>query len=100
MSDHRVLRYVITVSEEGGFTAAARKLNIAQSAISHPVMISLGFDDIWFGVFVVHGAFNGQLELSDVFRGLAPYFIAGMFMLLLICIFPEIALYLPNTMRN
>ena len=87
--------------------------------ITHPVMISLGFDDIWLGVFVVllcelgavtppvgincfvvHGASNGQVELADVFRGLTPYFIAGMFMLLLICIFPEIALYLPNTMRN
>ncbi|MEQ9326959.1 MAG: LysR family transcriptional regulator [Rhodospirillales bacterium] len=37
MFDHRVLRYVITVAEEGGFTAAARKLNIAQSAISRQV---------------------------------------------------------------
>lgn len=87
--------------------------------ITHPVMISLGFDDIWLGVFVVllcelgavtppvgincfvvQGASNGQVELSDVFRGLLPYFIAGMIMLLLICIFPEIALYLPNTMRG
>lgn len=37
MFDHRVLRYVITVAEEGGFTAAARKLRIAQSAISRQV---------------------------------------------------------------
>ncbi|WP_193188940.1 LysR family transcriptional regulator [Nisaea sediminum] len=37
MFDHRILRYVITVAEEGGFTAAARKLRIAQSAISRQV---------------------------------------------------------------
>jgi tripartite ATP-independent transporter DctM subunit len=87
--------------------------------ITHPVMISLGFDDIWLGVFVVllcelgavtppvgincfvvHGASNGQVELGDVFRGLLPYFVAGLIMLLLICIFPEIALFLPDTMRG
>jgi len=37
MFDHKTLRYVITVAEEGGFTAAARKLRIAQSAISRQV---------------------------------------------------------------
>lgn len=37
MFDYRVLKYVITVAEEGGFTAAARKLNIAQSAISRQI---------------------------------------------------------------
>jgi tripartite ATP-independent transporter DctM subunit len=87
--------------------------------ITHPVMISLGFNDIWLGVFivllcelgavtppvgincfVVHGASDGQVELADVFKGLMPYFIAGIVMLLLICIFPEIALFLPNTMRG
>jgi LysR family nitrogen assimilation transcriptional regulator len=37
MFDYRVLKYVITVAEEGGFTAASRKLNVAQSAISRQV---------------------------------------------------------------
>lgn len=37
MFDYRVLRYVIAVAEEGGFTAAARKLRIAQSAISRQI---------------------------------------------------------------
>ncbi|UUX50888.1 LysR family transcriptional regulator [Nisaea acidiphila] len=37
MFDYRILRYFITVAEEGGFTAASRKLRIAQSAISRHV---------------------------------------------------------------
>lgn len=37
MFDYKTLRYVITVAEEGGFTAASRKLNIAQSAISRQI---------------------------------------------------------------
>lgn len=37
MFDYKTLKYVITVAEEGGFTAASRKLNIAQSAISRQI---------------------------------------------------------------
>ncbi|MEK9753995.1 MAG: LysR family transcriptional regulator [Rhodospirillaceae bacterium] len=39
MFDQRDLRYVITVAEEGGFTAASRKLNVAQSAISRRISL-------------------------------------------------------------
>lgn len=37
MFDYKTLKYVITVAEEGGFTAASRKLHIAQSAISRQI---------------------------------------------------------------
>ena len=86
--------------------------------ITHPVMMKLGFDPIWFGVFVVllveigavtppvgincfvvQAASNGQVKLEDVFRGLLPYILAGFVMLTLLCIFPQIALYLPQSMQ-
>lgn len=87
--------------------------------ITHPVMISLGFNEIWVGIFivllcelgavtppvgincfVVQAASDGQVELEDVFRGLIPYFIAGIVMLVLLCLFPQIALFLPETMNS
>lgn len=87
--------------------------------ITHPVMIALGFNEIWIGIFivllcelgavtppvgincfVVQAASDGQVELDDVFKGLIPYFIAGIVMLLLLCIFPQIALFLPETMNS
>ena len=86
--------------------------------ITHPVMIRLGFDPIWFGVFVVllvelsaitppvgincfvvQAASNGRVELEDVFMGLVPYVLAGLFMLVVLSFFPQIALFLPGTMR-
>ncbi len=86
--------------------------------ITHPVMMKLGFDPIWFGIFVVllaeigavtppvgincfvvQGASEGRLELEDVFRGLLPYILAGFVMLLLLCLFPEMATYLPSKMK-
>lgn len=87
--------------------------------ITHPVMMRLGFDPVWFGVFVVvlvelgavtppvgincfvvQGASEGRVDLSDVFRGLLPYVLAGFVMLLLLCLFPQLALFLPSTMRG
>lgn len=86
--------------------------------ITHPVMMKLGFDPIWFGVFVVllveigavtppvgvncfvvQASSNGRVELEDVFAGLVPYVIAGFVMLLLLCLFPQLALFLPQTMH-
>ena len=86
--------------------------------VTYPVMIKLGFDPVWFGVyvvllveiaaitppvgincFVVQAASDGQIELEDVFRGLVPFLIAGVVMLVLLCLFPDLALYLPNSMK-
>ncbi|MCF8482777.1 MAG: TRAP transporter large permease [Rhodospirillum sp.] len=86
--------------------------------ITHPVMMQLGFDPIWFGVFVVllveigavtppvgincfvvQAASEGRVQLEDVFKGLIPYVLAGLVMLVLLCLFPELALFLPQTMK-
>ena len=83
--------------------------------ITHPVMMKLGFDPIWFGVFVVllveigavtppvgvncfvvQATSEGRVELEDVFAGLIPYVLAGFAMLILLCVFPQLALFLPQ----
>jgi len=87
--------------------------------ITHPVMMKLGFDPVWFGIyvvllceigaitppvgincFVVQGASDGLVRLEDIFKGLLPYIAAGLIMLLILCLFPQLALYLPSTMRG
>ncbi|MCR4265171.1 TRAP transporter large permease [Nitratireductor sp. ZSWI3] len=86
--------------------------------ITHPVMMDLGFDPVWFGIFVVllveigavtppvgincfvvQSASAGRVRLEDVFRGLVPFVAAGLVMLVLLCLVPQIALYLPERMR-
>lgn len=86
--------------------------------ITHPVMLKLGYDPIWFGVFVVllaeigavtppvgincfvvQAASGGRVKLEDVFAGLVPYVIAGLVMLVILCVFPQLALFLPETMK-
>lgn len=86
--------------------------------ITHPVMMSLGFDPIWFGIyvvllveigavtppvgincFVVQSASEGRVKLEQIFAGLVPFVLAGFAMLILLCLFPQIALFLPETMK-
>lgn len=86
--------------------------------ITHPVMMQLGYDPIWFGIyvvvlaeiacvtppvglncFVVKGAADGLVELSDIFGGLTPYLIACAIMLAILLLFPDLVTYLPKNMR-
>lgn len=85
--------------------------------IKHPVMMDLGYDPIWFGVFVVllveigavtpsvgincfvvQAASDGRLKLEDVFRGLIPFVLAGFAMLVLLYLVPQLATFLPSRM--
>jgi tripartite ATP-independent transporter DctM subunit len=85
--------------------------------ITHPVMMNLGFDPIWFGIFVVllveigavtppvgincfvvQAASEGRVRLEDVFKGLIPFVLAGFAMLVLLYMFPQIVLFLPSRM--
>jgi TRAP-type C4-dicarboxylate transport system permease large subunit len=82
-----------------------------------PIITGLGFDPIWFGVvcviviemglitppvglnvFVVKGVSSG-VPMATIFRGVLPFWFAMAICLLLLVIFPQIALFLPATMK-
>tara|TARA_R110000751_G_scaffold10055_2_gene37213 strand:+ start:45260 stop:46561 length:1302 start_codon:yes stop_codon:yes gene_type:complete len=84
--------------------------------ITYPIIMSLGFDPIWFGVilvivietgmitppvginvFVVKGI-APDIPLTTIFRGVLPFWIAMILCLALIVAFPQIALFIPQTM--
>ena len=80
--------------------------------IFFPVVVSLGFDPVWFGIFVVVvteigmltppigmnvfilQASMGDIPAATVFRGVTPFWIADLFRLSLIILVPGIALVL------
>ena len=83
-----------------------------------PIVSGLGFDPIWFGVicviviemglitppvginvFVVKGVASG-VPMSTIFRGVFPFWFAMAACLLILILFPEIALYLPRQMKG
>ncbi len=84
--------------------------------IVHPLILALGYDPIWFGVimvivlemglisppvgvnvFVVKGVAE-DVPLKQIFSGIIPFWIAMAICLIILLIFPQIALFLPNTM--
>ena len=90
---------------------------VATVPIITPVIVSLGFDPVWFGViiillietamitppvginlFVVQGA-RGRGAILDVMIGSAPFVLTLIIMIVLLVLFPEIAMWLPNLGR-
>lgn len=84
--------------------------------IVHPLILKLGFDPIWFGVVMVIVLEMGLIDppvgvnvyavkgiaedvpMSQIFLGIIPFYIAMGVGLLILVLFPQIALFLPNTM--
>ena len=93
-----------------------------------PAVIALGYDPIWFGIivvkmaeiclitppiglncFVVAGVSRDlvsndgsdlAIPLQDVFRGIAPFFIADVLTVIVLLLMPGIVLWLPNQMAQ
>lgn len=86
--------------------------------IFFPVVTALGFDPIWFGVVVVVVLEMGlitppvgmnvfivksvapKVPLGDIFIGVAPFLVAMIVLMVLLIVFPGIALILPTTMMG
>jgi tripartite ATP-independent transporter DctM subunit len=83
----------------------------------YPVILALHFDPIWFGVlvtimceigvitppvglnvFVIHGIAEG-VPMYTIFRGIVPFLIADIILLLIIIPFPQVSLFLPSFMK-
>lgn len=104
-----ILTYIVL-----GFFIETLSLMVATIPIVVPIIIQIGYDPIWFGIlmiilvemalitppvglnlYVVNSARkNGNM--MDVIVGSIPYVLIMLFMVFLLIIFPNIALYLPN----
>jgi len=86
--------------------------------IIYPLVVSMGFDPIWFGVlltlliemglitppvginvYVISGVAR-DVPMTTIFQGIFPFFIAMIICLALLLLFPGLALYLPATMKG
>lgn len=80
-----------------------------------PLIISLGFDPIWYGVlytitcqiaymtppfgynlFLMRAMAPPEITLADIYRSIVPFVLVMCFGLAIVMAFPEIALWLPN----
>ncbi|MGE0316091.1 MAG: TRAP transporter large permease [Lautropia sp.] len=85
--------------------------------IVFPAMMQLGFDPVWFGVIIVMTVTFGMISppvgmnvfvinsiardvpLARIYAGVMPFLAADILRLVLLCVFPAIALWLPSLMQ-
>ncbi|CCO24094.1 TRAP transporter large permease [Maridesulfovibrio hydrothermalis] len=104
----------------GGCIMDALALIMLTIPVFYPVITTLGFDPIWFGViivlvtqigvitppvginvYVVYGMakkFAPEISLEDIFKGTMPFLLAIIVGIILFSMFPQIILYLPQAM--
>ncbi len=86
---------------------------ILATPIFYPAVIKLGFDPIWFGIFIMVTLMIGviippvalnvfvvknitKVPLSVIYRGVYPFLISLVMGAFLLFVFPQIALFLPS----
>ena len=117
-----VSRYVILSLIIGSFIVLGcfmegLSIMVLAVPIAFPIIVQLGFDPIWFGiiitlpmemslitppvgvnVFVLSGVARG-IPMNTIFRGILPFWLAMLVCIILLVIFPEIVMFLPNSMN-
>ena len=117
---YMILSMVVLVYFLGGCFMDALALVMLTVPIFLPVVASLGYDPIWFGViivmvtemgvitppvginvYVVYGVAEsviGGVPLESIFKGILPFLLAVIVGLIILVLFPQIILFLPNLM--
>ncbi|MCD6297992.1 MAG: TRAP transporter large permease subunit, partial [Deltaproteobacteria bacterium] len=82
-----------------------------------PIVTRLGFDPLWFGIlfvinmemayitppfgfnlFIMKGVVSPNISMTDIYRSIGPFVVLQAICLILVMVFPEIALWLPGKM--
>ena len=118
LSPYIILAGVVLIYTILGMFLDGWAIMVLTIPIIHPMMVNLGFDPIWFGVmvvimlemalitppvgvnvFIIKGVAE-EVPMYTIFRGIWPFWVAMLVSLIILTIFPEIALLLPNTMKG
>jgi tripartite ATP-independent transporter DctM subunit len=108
-----VMLIIIAVYLIGGSFIEDLAFLILATPIFLPVVLKLGYDPVWFGViisvvtmigvilppmainaFVVSGV--SKVPVSTVYKGIYPYIVGMSICLLILLLFPQISMWLPN----
>ena len=116
VSKYVVLTIIVVIYLILGCFLDAISMMVLTMPVIFPVVKTLGFDPIWFGVVCVIMMEAGlitppvglnvytlagvvkDVPMSTIFRGSMPFLVAMLAVTILIAIFPGIALYLPSMM--
>lgn len=117
LSSHAMIWVIAIFYLVLGCFLEAVSMMVITIGIVGPLAVSLGYDLVWFGIFmtlmmelalitppnglnlyVVQSIRDRGGSIMDVFIGVVPFVIAMMLMVALLIYFPQIALWLPDTL--
>ena len=117
LPSYLIMALIIGVYLVGGCFIDALAFIMLTVPIFYPVIVSMGYDPMWFGVvivlvtqigvitppvgvnvYVVSGVAR-TVPLQVIFKGVIPLFIALVVGVLVMIPFPQIALFLPGLMK-
>lgn len=120
LPSYAVMAIIILIYFLGGCFMDALAFVMLTIPIFFPVVSSLGYDPIWFGiiivmttemgvitppvginVYVVYGVAKnviGEVPLETIFKGIVPFLIAVAVGIVILIAFPQIILFLPDIM--
>jgi tripartite ATP-independent transporter DctM subunit len=116
ISPYAVMAIIVSIYVVMGCFLDAISMMVLTMPVIFPVVKTLGFDPIWFGVVCVIMMEAGlitppvglnvytlagvvkDVPMSTIFRGSLPFLLAMVGVVILIAVFPGIALYLPSMM--
>jgi tripartite ATP-independent transporter DctM subunit len=102
-----------------GFILDFIEITFVVVPIVAPVLLAMGLDPVWLGVmiainlqtsfltppfgfalFYLRGVAPATIETSDMYRGVAPFILFQLLLMLLLSIWPQIATWLPSIIYN
>jgi len=117
---YMILTVVVLIYFFGGCFMDALAFVMLTVPIFYPLVTGLGYDPIWFGliivmvtemgvitppvginVYVVYGVAKnviGEVPLESIFKGILPFLLAVIVGIIILMIFPQLILFLPNLM--
>ncbi len=115
LSPMMVMLFIILIYVILGCVFESLSMMLLTVPIFFPLVTSLGFDPIWFGIVVVVVEISlitppvglnvfilkrvvGDVSTGTIFRGVTPFWLADLVRLALLILIPAIVLYLPNQM--
>lgn len=117
LSGTLIMIVIIIIYLLGGSIMDDLAFMVLATPIFFPTAIKLGYDPIWFGIMIcvtlmigglippiaiyvfILGNITG-LPFKTIYKGVLPFLLSLIFALILLFIFPDIALWLPNLMMG
>ena len=117
MSATTVMMIILLIYLVMGCFLDALAMILLTVPIFYPIVTDLGYDPVWFGVIVVMIVELGlitppigmnvfvikgmvpEVSLGSIYKGVIPFVIGQMILILLVFAFPDIALWLPETAK-